>query len=92
MNTFSIPSEWISKPLNILVIGAGGTGSAFLSECFQLDYLLRKVTNHQVHLNISVYDDDKVSESNVGGKGFILLMLVCIKLKRLFQGLTYMAT
>ncbi|MCG9733382.1 PRTRC system ThiF family protein [Pseudoalteromonas shioyasakiensis] len=70
MNTFSIPSEWISKPLNVLVIGAGGTGSAFLSECFQLDYLLRKVTNHQVHLNISVYDDDKVSESNVGRQGF----------------------
>ena len=70
MNTFLIPSSWVSKPLNVLVIGAGGTGSSFLSECFQLDYLLRKITEHQVHLNISVYDDDRVSESNVGRQGF----------------------
>ncbi|WP_262387630.1 hypothetical protein [Pseudoalteromonas sp. BZK2] len=41
MNTFSIPSEWISKPLNVSVIGAGGTGYAFLSKIHRENPVIR---------------------------------------------------
>ncbi|WP_268833887.1 MULTISPECIES: hypothetical protein [unclassified Pseudoalteromonas] len=41
MNTFSIPSEWISKPFNVSVICAGGTGYAFLSKIHRENPVIR---------------------------------------------------
>lgn len=67
---FTIPADWINRPINITMVGAGGTGSALLTELFQLSYLLEQLSNGEVYLNVILYDGDTVSQSNVGRQGF----------------------
>lgn len=70
MNTFKLPNSLMMRPIKIALVGAGGTGSALLTELFQMDYLLRNISQHSVYLDIAVFDDDEVSHSNVGRQSF----------------------
>lgn len=70
MNSFSIPASMVAKPINIVLVGAGGNGSATLKNLFQMDYLLRSLTDGEVYLNVTVYDDDTVSHTNLGRQGY----------------------
>ena len=70
MNKFSIPASMVARPINITLVGAGGNGSATLKNLFQMDYLLRKLSDDSVYLNVTVYDDDTVSHTNLGRQGF----------------------
>lgn len=69
MKSFNIPKTWLAKTkLSIVLIGAGGTGSAVLSQLYQMDKLFKKLD--LMKLNITVYDPDTVSEPNIGRQQF----------------------
>jgi PRTRC genetic system ThiF family protein len=68
--TFNLPEKWLGKPINITLVGAGGTGSALLTELFQMSFLLNEVSNGTTYLNVVVFDDDEVSHSNIGRQAF----------------------
>lgn len=55
------------KP-QILLIGAGGTGSLVLSCLGRLNHVLKKLGHRGFH--VSVFDGDKVSANNVGRQNF----------------------
>lgn len=61
----TIPRELInaSKPLNMLLVGAGGNGSEFLDAMVRLHSALLALGGKG--LNITVMDDDTVSNSNI---------------------------
>lgn len=65
-----LPSSFLNRPIKIIVVGAGGTGSALIPRLMQIDYAL-KSTGHSFGLQVEVYDDDEVSESNIGRQGFL---------------------
>ena len=54
--------------LLVIVVGAGGTGSALLGKLFQLDSTVRKLGG--APLDVVVFDDDTVSPSNIGRQSF----------------------
>ncbi|WP_445768469.1 PRTRC system ThiF family protein [Rheinheimera sp.] len=56
------------RPLNIVVVGAGGTGSALLNKLFQLHMTM--VNLGARGFKVTVYDDDTVSPSNIGRQAF----------------------
>jgi len=72
MNTFRIPNKWLNKTINIALIGCGGSGSACLTELFQLSFLLNAVSDGQMNFNVTAFDDDKVSYSNIGRQAFYI--------------------
>lgn len=65
---FDLPSEFIGDPLQVVVIGAGGTGSAVLANLAQLAVALPQLGHPG--LNVTVFDDDTVSPSNIGRQLF----------------------
>lgn len=67
---FNTPPAFLCRPINILIIGAGGTGSQISTELFQMDFLLRELSNNEVYLNVTIADGDTVSRFNVGRQCF----------------------
>ena len=67
--THKIHSSLLSRTIDIVVVGAGGTGSALLPRLAQLDHALLEL-GHPKGLNVTVYDSDIVSASNIGRQGF----------------------
>lgn len=55
-------------PITIVVIGAGGTGSVFLSALAKIAISLSKLKN--IQLDVAVYDPDTVSDANIGRQLF----------------------
>ncbi len=64
-----IPAELLRRPWSVVVVGAGGTGSAFLPSLARLHHAMIEL-GHPGGIECTVYDDDTVSESNVGRQGF----------------------
>lgn len=69
---FYIPSSTLNRPFNILLIGAGGSGSQIATELLQMDSLLRQLSNQVVYLNVTIADGDTVSLFNIGRQCFYL--------------------
>ncbi|WP_282109256.1 PRTRC system ThiF family protein [Shewanella algicola] len=67
---FYIPQHLLNKPLNVLLIGAGGSGSQIATELFQMDSLLRQISQDSVCINLTIADGDTVSLFNVGRQAF----------------------
>lgn len=73
MNVFKAP-EWIlsetfaGKAIKVTVIGAGGTGSALLSKLAQMHSTLLRLGAQG--LDVTVFDDDTVSATNIGRQAF----------------------
>lgn len=67
---FYIPNKLINQPIKILLIGAGGSGSQIATELFQMDSLLRQISNQSVYIDLTIVDGDTVSLFNVGRQGF----------------------
>jgi PRTRC genetic system ThiF family protein len=64
-----IPSRMTSHAWNVVVVGAGGTGSALLPNLARLHHAMLEL-GHPGGIECTVYDDDTVSETNVGRQGF----------------------
>lgn len=67
--THGIKSSLINHTIRIIVVGAGGTGSALLPRLMQLHHAMIAL-GHPGGLHVTVYDSDTVSESNIGRQGF----------------------
>ena len=59
----------LRKQANVLVAGAGGTGSQVITGLARLDRALRAL-GHRGGLHVHVMDPDRVSEANVGRQLF----------------------
>jgi sulfur-carrier protein adenylyltransferase/sulfurtransferase len=57
-----------NRPIKVLVVGAGGTGSQVITALAQMNHALRSLDHHG--LDVTVVDDDTVSEANVGRQWF----------------------
>ena len=66
----TLPPSMVNRSINITVVGAGGTGSAVITELYQMCFLLKALTDDHVGLNVTVYDPDEVSFTNVGRQNF----------------------
>ena len=63
-----MPLSWGEKAINITLIGCGGTGSAMLTELFQMNGILKALGG--TGLNVTAIDGDEVSTSNVFRQNF----------------------
>lgn len=70
MNKLTIPNHWLNSSISVVVVGAGGTGSALITELFQMSYLLSQLSDGNQYLDVTVYDDDTVSRTNIGRQNF----------------------
>lgn len=69
MQTYFLPQEWLSRPINIVLVGCGGTGSEMLDELFRIHTLL--IALDGFGLDVHVFDPDKVSAANIGRQRFL---------------------
>jgi len=66
---FPIPKSWLSAPIQIDVVGAGGNGSLFLNRLARLHQALLAY-GHPTGLQVTAYDPDTVSTANLGRQAF----------------------
>lgn len=59
----------LTRKVYVVVVGAGGTGSALLPRLMQLHHAMVQL-GHPGGLHVSVYDPDTVSDANLGRQGF----------------------
>ncbi|OLL27198.1 thiamine biosynthesis protein ThiF [Burkholderia sp. SRS-W-2-2016] len=64
-----IAAHMAQRPWRVIVIGAGGTGSAVLPALARLHHAMIEL-GHPGGIECTVYDDDTVSPTNVGRQGF----------------------
>jgi PRTRC genetic system ThiF family protein len=64
-----IPAHMVQRPWRVIVVGAGGTGSAVLPNLARLHHAMIEL-GHPGGIECTVYDDDTVSATNVGRQGF----------------------
>ena len=70
MTTYlQIPEPWLERPVRVLLIGAGGTGSHLVGALMALDHALRAL-DHPGGLHMTVYDPDRVTAANLGRQAF----------------------
>jgi sulfur-carrier protein adenylyltransferase/sulfurtransferase len=65
----ALPSRMLERPWNVVVVGAGGTGSAVLPGLARLHHAMVEL-GHPGGIDCTVFDDDTVSPTNVGRQGF----------------------
>lgn len=63
------PASWVSSPINIELVGIGGTGSQLVAGLARLHVALRSL-GHPHGLNVTLWDGDSVSEANIGRQLF----------------------
>ncbi|MCO4319980.1 PRTRC system ThiF family protein [Aliidiomarina quisquiliarum] len=88
MNTMKAPQHFLEQfmrdePLSVHVVGAGGTGSCFLQKLIQLHSTLVRLG--AAGLDITVFDDDTVSETNIGRQAFYSMDVGLPKAKVLIE-------
>ncbi|WP_238218572.1 ThiF family adenylyltransferase, partial [Caballeronia novacaledonica] len=64
-----LPSRMLERSWNVVVVGAGGTGSAVLPSLARLHHAMLEL-GHPGGIECTVFDDDTVSPTNVGRQGF----------------------
>ena len=64
-----LPEHMVRRPWRVIVVGAGGTGSAVLPALARLHHAMIEL-GHPGGIDCTVYDDDVVSQTNVGRQGF----------------------
>ena len=67
--THNIHAPLLRQTWRIAVVGAGGTGSALMPRLMQLHFAMKE-TGHPGGLHVTLYDDDIVSQSNIGRQCF----------------------
>ena len=63
-----LPVEWTERPVRIVLIGCGGTGSEMLDELYRLNFTLRALGSPGLVVN--AFDGDDVSVWNLGRQRF----------------------
>lgn len=63
-----LPDHYGNRAINILLVGCGGNGAQMLMGLAALDAALRAISSRS--LNVTVADDDTVSEANLGRQPF----------------------
>ncbi|EPR7483984.1 TPA: PRTRC system ThiF family protein [Vibrio parahaemolyticus] len=66
--SFYIPHKWTEQRIKVALVGLGGTGSAMLTELFQMGGILKNLG--YAGLDVVAYDGDTVSQSNVFRQNF----------------------
>lgn len=64
-----LPEPWLERPVRVLLIGAGGTGSHLFGALMALDHALRAL-DHPGGLHVTLYDPDRVTAANLGRQAF----------------------
>lgn len=64
-----LPSRLATKAVNIVLVGAGGTGSRMLENLMNLHRAMVAL-GHPYGLHVTLVDDDRVSPANVGRQAF----------------------
>ncbi len=65
--------EFEGTKTKVVIIGAGGTGSELISQLFKINYTLIKLGS--AGLDVTLIDDDVVSESNIGRQSYYMFDL-----------------
>ncbi|TCK33399.1 PRTRC genetic system ThiF family protein [Paraburkholderia sp. BL8N3] len=65
----ALPSRFLERSWRVIVVGAGGTGSAVLPSLARLHHAMVEL-GHPGGIDCTVFDDDTVSATNVGRQGF----------------------
>lgn len=68
MNKLTIPDHWLTDVVDVTLVGLGGTGSAMLTQLFQLHGILKRLGGKG--LRVTAIDGDEVSHSNVYRQNF----------------------
>lgn len=69
MNVFRIPPKWLTSPVKVMLVGAGGTGSRVLEQLLCLHRAML-AKGHPHGLRVVLVDMDRVSPSNIGRQAF----------------------
>lgn len=64
-----LPTGMLTRPVKILLVGAGGTGSRMLENLMNLHRAMVAL-GHPYGIDLTLIDDDRVSEANVGRQAF----------------------
>ncbi|HVI89378.1 MAG TPA: PRTRC system ThiF family protein [Dongiaceae bacterium] len=67
--THTIPEQMTVRAWKVAVVGAGGTGSALLPNLARLHHAMLAL-GHPGGIDCTVFDDDTVSETNIGRQAF----------------------
>ena len=67
-NKYTLPNEFLQRAPTVVLVGAGGTGSAMVSALADMCQALPQLGGQG--LKVVVMDDDKVSRSNIGRQAF----------------------
>ena len=65
-----LPQHFLTRPINVEVVGCGGTGSQIMSGLARLHFTMREL-GHPFGLKVRVWDDDIVESHNVGRQLFL---------------------
>lgn len=65
----SIHPPLLREAIKVVVVGAGGTGSALMPRLMQLHFAMKE-RGHPGGLQVTLYDDDIVSKANIGRQCF----------------------
>lgn len=68
MNALELPESWLESPIRTVIYGAGGTGSQVIDQLASLDACMRQLGHPG--FDVTVYDPDRVSRSNIGRQRF----------------------
>ena len=67
---YAIPKGWLEDPVQVLVIGCGGSGSELVDSLARLHHVMLAL-GHPAGLEVTLCDHDVVEASNVGRQRFI---------------------
>ena len=67
--THHIHAPLLKQSVKVVVVGAGGTGSALMPRLMQLHFAMKEL-GHPHGLHVTLYDDDIVSKANIGRQCF----------------------
>ena len=70
LQQFLCPGRWLDRRIDIVMVGAGGTGSNVFDALVQLHHGLLAV-GHPAGLKVTLYDDDVVDLPNIGRQRFV---------------------
>lgn len=69
--SIQLPTELYQQSIiNVVVIGAGGTGGYLMSYLAQINYLLGQLSHNERQIVVTVFDGDSVSPPNIGRQPF----------------------